>query len=85
MDERILPLVSEECLNSIRASYLRDPKYCADLYERVQHENPHIINFIEKMAQESSDSRFVAETSLLLYKILESQTQADELKRTMRL
>jgi hypothetical protein len=73
----LLPIVNEAIGGAVQRDYHSQPNYTADLAQRLTTENPCIINFVSQMAANSSDPRGVAETALLVYKLLENQAEAD--------
>ncbi len=77
----LLPKVNEGTGKSVQRDYARDTLYSTKLVERLSTENPCILNFINEMSNHSKDPESVLETSLLVYRLLESQAEADKLDR----
>lgn len=77
----LLPVVSEEVGFAIQAEYRQNKKYTQAIIVRLQEDNPCIVNFISQMALASKDPQYVAETAILVYRLLESQAEADKLNK----
>lgn len=77
----LLPIVNEEIGYSIQRDYARQSSYCADLVNRLQEDNPCVLRFIVQMSARSEDQKLVAETALLVYRLLESQAETNQLER----
>ncbi|MBI5066482.1 hypothetical protein HZA97_09715 [Candidatus Woesearchaeota archaeon] len=85
-DKPILPKVSEGIEGSIKAEYLgNEEKYVSELIEKVKKENPIIIKFLgDCLSGISKDNeeakKAIIYSGLFVYKLLESQAQANKLE-----
>lgn len=79
----LLPIVSEDTGHAVQAELLhsRQSEYVSELLERLQEDNPRIAEFVSRLANKCRDPTAVTYGSLLVYRLLESQAEADELKR----
>jgi hypothetical protein len=79
----LLPIVSDEIGYAIEAELIQGHKdhYYGKLLKRLSEEdNPCIANFISKMSALSTDPGTTTSTALLVYRLLESQAEADRMK-----
>jgi len=83
MKERLLPYVSEEVSEVLSKEFIETPgdQYTRKIFERLQSENPKIVHFVLEASMGSSDPMRVLHIGLLVYRLIESQAQADEMKR----
>jgi len=58
--------------------------YVAGLLERLERENPCVAEFVSQMALRHGDPIAVSTAALLVYRLLESQAEADGLNRALR-
>ncbi len=85
-DKPILPKVSEGVEEAIKAEYLQNQEnYLSELIERIKKENPTIIKFIADCLSGIPEDNEMARKSvvysgLFVYKLLESQAQANKLE-----
>ena len=79
MGKGLLPKIKPEIISSVIRDYERDNLYFANLTQRLTNENPCILQFIDEMSDMSNNPKYVLETSLLVYRLLESQAEADKL------
>jgi hypothetical protein len=56
-------------------------EYIEQHLKRIQEENPAVANFINLMAQQSKDPKMVITACVLVYRLLETQAEIDELKK----
>lgn len=79
---RKLPIVTQETAYAIRGEMEQQPgnQYIKDILSRIEKENPCIAEFISKFAMNYPDPVAAAITGVLVYRMLESQLEADELK-----
>ena len=57
--------------------------YAVQILERLERENPCVAEFVSQMAIRHTDPVAVSTAALLVYRLLESQAEAEELKRTL--
>jgi hypothetical protein len=81
-----LPRVSPEVGQAIRAELEQTAgnEYVAKLLERLERENPCVAEFVSQMALQHEDPVTVSTAALLVYRLLESQSDADALKRDIK-
>ncbi len=58
----------------------RDNDYVIGLLERLEGENPCIAEFISRLAIQHEDPVGISTAALLVYRLLESQAEADDLR-----
>lgn len=58
----------------------RDNDYVISLLERLEGENPCIAEFISRLAIQHEDPVGISTAALLVYRLLESQAEADDLE-----
>ncbi len=78
-----LPIVTKEIGFAVCAELEQEPgnRYIVRLLERLESENPCIAEFISRLAMQHPDPVSVSTSALLVYRLLESQIEADRLKR----
>ena len=80
-----IPRVSTETMMSITEEVLKNKSqkdYTISLVERLQEDNPCVVNFISQIAvRGSTDPQATAYGALLVYRFLEKQAELDALKR----
>ncbi|MBI1850814.1 MAG: hypothetical protein HYR85_10765 [Planctomycetes bacterium] len=78
-----LPTVTKEIGYAVCAELEQEPgnQYIVKLLERLEKENPCIAEFISRLAMQHSDPVGVSTSALLVYRLLESQIEADRLKK----
>ncbi len=76
-----LPIIKEEVGGSISHDLLAQPgnKYVVDILRKLQKTDPYLANVISYYSEKSPDSMHVATGMILVYRLLESQTEANEL------
>lgn len=81
-----LPVVTEDVGFAVQAEVSQTPDndYMVDLIKRLQNENPCVINFISQLSIYSKDPLGASACGLLVYRLLESQAEADQMNRAMR-
>jgi hypothetical protein len=79
----LLPIVDPEIGETIKRELLNQPglEYIEQHLKRIQKENPTVANFINLMAQQSKDPKMVTTACVLVYRLLETQAEIDELKK----
>jgi hypothetical protein len=78
-----LPLVSRDVAAAVRAELLATPgnTYSADILGRLSTENPELAGFIALFAASQQNPTAVATGAILTYRLLESQLEADRMRR----
>lgn len=81
-----LPRVTPEIGQAIRAEleHTAGNAYVATLLERLERENPCVAEFVSQMALQHEDPVTVSTAALLVYRLLESQLDADALKQAIK-
>jgi len=91
-----LPVVSEEVAETIEGELLLEfgKEYALRKLEELEKENPQIASFIRRFSVKVGDIGIIQETEaaritiiycgLLVYKMLESQAEVDQLKKNLR-
>jgi hypothetical protein len=79
MNKKYIPVVSQETAHALRASYSQDNNYTENILADLRENNPKLAEFIAGMAVKSRDPKYVAETSILVLKLIENQAEANEL------
>ena len=59
--------------------------YIIKLLEKLEEENPCVAEFVSRLAIQHEDPVGISTAALLVYRLLESQVEADELKEQLRL
>lgn len=62
-----------------------DNSYVIRLLERLEEENPCIAEFVSRLAIQHDDPVGISTAALLVYRLLESQAEADSLNRQLGL
>ena len=78
-----LPKVTPEIGQAIKAELERTAgnEYVVKMLERLERENPCVAEFVSQMAMQHADPVTVSTAALLVYRLLESQADADQLKK----
>ncbi|MEZ6188353.1 MAG: hypothetical protein R3F62_25550 [Planctomycetota bacterium] len=81
----LLPRVSKEtgyavCRELDRAD---NNDYIIDMLARLEGENPCVAEFVSRLAIQNEDPVGLATAALLVYRLLESQAEADLLKQQL--
>lgn len=84
---RRLPLVTKETGYAVCRELEQDDdnSYVIRLLEQLEEENPCIAEFVSRLAIQHDDPVGVSTAALLVYKLLESQAEADALNDQLRL
>ncbi len=77
-----MPIVTQEVGYAIRAEMEREPgnQYVVKLLEKLEAENPCIAEFISQLALQHDDPVAISTAALLVYRLLESQLEADDMR-----
>jgi hypothetical protein len=83
--ERQLPRVTRETGYAVCREFEQenDNDYVIRLLERLEQVNPCIAEFVSRLAIQHDDPVGVSTAALLVYRLLESQAEADGLNREM--
>jgi len=82
MGKPLLPQVTAETAAAVRAELLKSGGYVVKIAERLERENPYLINFIGHFIQrfDQKEAEAAVYLSLLVYRLLESQAEADRMR-----
>jgi hypothetical protein len=74
-----LPAVNHEVAAAVRAELVasKDNEYAIGILERLQRDNPELAQFIALFARSQENPAGVATGAVLVYRLLESQLEAD--------
>ncbi|RMG15101.1 MAG: hypothetical protein D6731_09060 [Planctomycetota bacterium] len=80
--ERLLPLVTKETGYAVCRELEREANndYVIRLLERLEDENPCVAEFISRLAIQHEDPVGLSTAAALVYRLLESQAEADRLR-----
>ena len=62
-----------------------DNNYVIQLLERLEEENPCVAEFVSRLAIQHDDPVGISTAALLVYRLLESQVEADGLNEQLKL
>ena len=62
-----------------------DNNYIINLLEKLEEENPCVAEFVSRLAIQHEDPVGISTAALLVYRLLESQAEAEELKEQLKL
>ena len=81
-----LPRVTPEIGQAIKAELERTEgnDYVTTMLQRLERENPCVAEFVSQMALQAGDPVAVSTAALLVYRLLESQSDADALKQQIK-
>ena len=84
---RRLPRVTKETGYAVcrELEQEEDNNYIIKLLERLEEENPCVAEFVSRLAIQHEDPVGISTAALLVYRLLESQVEADELKEQLQL
>ncbi|MHC4663385.1 MAG: hypothetical protein ACYS8W_17130 [Planctomycetota bacterium] len=80
-----MPLVSKDTTNSVihELTNAGSSDYFANLLDRVRQENPQVAEFLAALALTHDDPLAVSAAGLLIYRLLESQYEANRLSEML--
>lgn len=83
MESPKLPRVTRETGYAVCRELEKEPdnSYVISLLERIEEENPCVAEFVSRMAIQHEDPVGISTAALLVYRLLESQAEANELKQ----
>ena len=81
-----LPRVTKETGYAVCRELDRDDnnEYVIALLKRLESENPCVAEFVSRLAIQHEDPVGISTAALLVYRLLESQAEADALSRQLR-
>jgi len=77
-----LPIVTQEVGYAVKAEMEQRPanEYVSTVLERLEAENPCVAEFVSHFSLQHENPVAVSTAALLVYRLLESQLEADEMK-----
>jgi hypothetical protein len=80
-----LPTVTKETGHAICRELERDDNnaYVIKLLERLEGENPCVAEFVSRLAIQHDDPVGITTAAVLVYRLLESQAEADDLRQQL--
>ncbi len=80
-----LPLVTKETGHQVCRELEREDNndYVIAMLERLEAENPCVAEFVSRLAIQHDDPVGITTAALLVYRLLESQSEADALRRQL--
>ena len=84
---RKLPLVTKETGYAVcrELEQEEDNNYIIRLLEKLEEDNPCVAEFVSRLAIQHDDPVGISTAALLVYRLLESQIEAEEMKEQLRL
>jgi hypothetical protein len=84
---RRLPRVTKETGYAVcrELEQAEDNDYIIQLLERLEEDNPCIAEFVSRLAIQHEDPVGIATSALLVYRLLESQLDANELRKKIKI
>ena len=85
MENSLMPVVHEDIRRVVEAEMEEKGgnQYIKEVLLRLAEENPWIADFISKFAATTKDPTSIAYCGVLVYRLLESQAGADQLKEAI--
>lgn len=82
-----LPVVTKETGSAVAREIEREENndYIIRMLERLERENPCVAEFVSRLAIQHEDPVAISTAALLVYRLLESQTEANSLREQLRL
>ncbi|TET36379.1 MAG: hypothetical protein E3J72_09075 [Planctomycetota bacterium] len=80
-----IPVVSKDTTNSVIHELTKgmSSDYLANLLKHVREKNPQVAEFLAAFAMKHEDPLAISTVGLLVYRLLESQAEADQLRVLM--
>ncbi len=80
-----LPTVTKETGFAVCRELERDPNnsYVIRLLERLEEDNPCVAEFVSRLAIQHEDPVGISTAAVLVYRLLESQAEADTLREQL--
>jgi hypothetical protein len=81
-----LPIVTQEVGYAIKAEMEREAgnQYVVRILERIEAENPCVAEFVSQIALQHDDPVAISTAAILVYRLLESQLEADDMKEQFK-
>ena len=81
----LLPIVTQETGYAVCRELERSEHndYVIGLLERVERENPCLAEFVSRLAMQHGDPVGISTAAMLVYRLLESQAEADSLRQQL--
>lgn len=76
-----LPTVSRETCLSVAQEIASNPSFLTNFYEKLKKTNPQIVLLVAKLMKITGDEKSVLIVAAAVYGMLESQEEADDLKK----
>lgn len=85
MSSELLPRVTKETGYAVCRELDRDANndYVIRLLERLEAVNPCVAEFVSRLAIQHEDPVGISTAAVLVYRLLESQAEADSLRRQL--
>ena len=85
MENSLMPVVHEDIRRVVEAEMEEKGgnQYIKEILLRLAEENPWVADFISKFAPTTKDQLAVVFCGILVYRLLESQAGADQLKEAV--
>ncbi len=82
-----LPIVTKETGFAVCRELEQEEEngYVIRLLERLEEENPCVAEFVSRLAIQHEDPVGISTAALLVYRLLESQAEADNLNRQLEI
>ena len=86
MNETSLPVVKPETCYSIERECIDipDTEYCKKMLKKINNDNPVIATWIKNFSKTTNDRLGAIVCAVVVYRLLESQDEADYLNEVMR-
>lgn len=84
---RKLPRVTKETGYAVcrELEQEEDNNYVIKLLEKLEEDNPCVAEFVSRLAIQHEDPVGISTAALLVYRLLESQVEAEDLKEQLKL
>lgn len=82
--EPLLPKIKPEIRSALQAEILQDPAYLEKMILKLKTDNPQVLDFLNSFIANEPDKKQKLQmlySGILVYRMLESQKQADAMKR----
>lgn len=82
----LLPLVSEDVCYAVQAElhHSKENEFVIELLRRLEKDNPLVANFIAQFSLTTEDPVGATYAGLLVYRLLESQADANNLNKSAK-
>lgn len=76
-----LPTISRETCLSVAQEIASNRLFLRNFYEKLKKTNPQIVLMVAELMKITGDEKNVLITTAAVYRMLESQSEADDLKK----